>query len=136
MQENNMTEKKKALWDREEIAGLTNVDEITREKRVVEVPSFRRIRDIQADIQKMPQLTLTYSLSRNTNTLEFFEGFFDNNEVKDLSVIRTDAHGIEFSRKTYTQCELLSITEPAYDAANPEFAKITVVALPFDIINI
>lgn len=136
MQSNEMVEKKKALFDGVEIFGLVSVDEITREKRTVEVPSFRRIRDVQADIEKMPQLTLVYKLERNTNTLEFFESYFDNNEVKDLTISRTDAHGVEFNRKVYSQCELLSISEPAYDAATPDFAKITVVVLPYDIVPV
>jgi hypothetical protein len=136
VQSNEMVEKKKALFDGVEIFGLVSVDEITREKRTVEVPSFRRIRDVQADIEKMPQLTLVYKLERNTNTLEFFESYFDNNEVKDLTISRTDAHGVEFNRKVYSQCELLSISEPAYDAATPDFAKITVVVLPYDIVPV
>jgi hypothetical protein len=74
-------------------------------------------------------------LERNTNTLEFFDTFFDENEVKDCEIIRADAHGIEFKRKIYTQCEIVSVTEPAYDAGNPDYAKITVVVAPFDIVN-
>lgn len=136
MQTNEMVEKKKAKWDGVETPGLVNVGEITREKRVVEVAGFRRIRDVQADIEKIPQLTMVYKLERGTNTLQFFEDFYDENEVKDLEIIRTDAHGVEFKRKVYTQCELLSISEPAYDAASPESAKITIVVLPHDIINI
>jgi len=135
MQENEMVEKKKCLWEGNEIPGLVSFGEVLREKRVVEVPSFRRIRDIQSGIEKMPQLTLVYKLERNTDTLNFFETFFDKDEVKDLEVIRTDAHGVEFKRKMYSNCELLSITEPAYDAANPDFSKITVVCCPYDIID-
>ena len=138
MQTNEMVEKKRAKWDGEEVAGLVSVSEITREKRVVEVPSFRRIRDVQSGIEKNPQLTLVYKNERTTNTLEFFENFFDNNEVKDLEIIRTDAHGVEIprGRKVYTQCEVLSITEPAYDAANPDYSKITVVIIPYDIVPV
>jgi hypothetical protein len=136
MQNNEMVEKKKALWDGNEVSGLVSVAEITREKRTVEVPSFRRIRDVQSGIVKMPQLTLVYKLERNTNTMEFFETFFDENEVKDLELIRTDAHGVAFGRKMYIGCEVISISEPAYDAASPDYAKTTIVIAPEDIINI
>lgn len=135
MQQNEMVEKKKAEWDGVEIPGLVNVGEITREKRVVEIPSFRRIRDVQSGIEKLPQVQLIYKLERATNTLQFFEDFFDNNEVKDLEIIRTDAHGDEFKRKVYSDCEVISITEPAYDAANPDYAKITVTVAPYNIVN-
>ena len=130
-----MVEKKRVKWDGVEIPGLVTVDEITREKRTAEVPSFKKIRDIQSGIEKFPQLTFTYKLERNTETLTFFEKFFEENSIKDCEVIRTDAHGVEFSRKAYTGCELLSVSEPAYDAATPEFAKITVVAIIYNIVD-
>lgn len=139
MQENDMVEKKKGFWDGDEVPGLVSVNEITREKRTVEVPSFRRIRDVQSGVEKLPQLTLIYKLERGTKTLSFFEDFFDNNEVKDLELIRTDAHGIEFDsngRKIYQSCEVISITEPAYDAGSPDYAKVTVVVAPQDIVPV
>jgi len=77
-----------------------------------------------------------YKVERSTNTLSFFETFFDDNEVKDLELVRTDAHGVSFSRKIYQGCEVISISEPAYDAASPDYAKITVVVAPTDIIKI
>ena len=134
MQTNEMVEKKRVKWDGVETPGLVNVAEIVREKRTVEVPGFRRIRDVQSGIEKLPQLTFIYKLERNTNTLKFFEDFFDNNEAKDCEIIRTDAHGDEFSRKSYTGCEVISITEPAYDAANPNYAQISVVVAIYNIV--
>jgi len=136
MQTNEMVEKKRIKWDGVEIPGLVSVAEILREKRVVEIPSFRRIRDVQSGIEKFPQITVIYKLERNTNTLSFFESFFDNNEVKDCEIIRTDAHGVEFNRKAYIGCEPLSITEPTYDAASPVYAQITIVFCITNIINI
>ena len=138
MQSNEMVEKKKCYWDGVEIAGLVSVAEITREKRTVEVPSFKKIRDVQSDIQKLPQVTLVYKVERNTNTLEFFENYFEKNEVKDLEIVRTDAHGVTMprGRKIYSQCEPISISEPAYDAASPDFSKITIVVAPYDIVPI
>lgn len=133
-----MVEKKRVKWDGIEIPGLVSVAEIVREKRTVEVPSFRRIRDIQSDITKMPQLQLVYKLERNTNTLKFFETFFDDNEVHDCEIIRTDAHGVDqpSGRTVWTGCELMSITEPAYDAANPDYAKVSITVLPYNMVKI
>ena len=135
MQDNDMVEKKQVNWDGAEIAGLVSVAEILREKRTVEVPSFEKIRDVQSGIEKFPQLTFVYKLARDSNTKVFFEKFFTDNEVKDCEVVRTDAHGEEFARKSYVGCECLSITEGPYDAANPDFSKITVVIGMFDIVD-
>lgn len=132
MQNNEMVEKKKALFDREEIPGLVSVDEISEEKRSVEVPGFNKIRDVQSDITKLPQLVLKYKLENNTNTKQFFDDYFDKNETKDITIIRTDAHGVEFDRITWTQCEALTRTTPAYDAANPEYASVTMTFAPYD----
>ena len=129
MQSNEMAEKKKTLWDGVEIPGLVSVGEITREKGTVDVPSFRKIRPIQNGVTTNPEIPLVYSLERNTNALQFFDDFYDNNEVKDLEIIRTDAHGVEFSRVVYTDCEIKSITEPPYDAATPDFSKTSIVVI-------
>jgi len=133
---NEMVEKKQVYFDRTEIPGLVNVSEIVEEKRSVEVPGFNVIRDVQSGITKQPQITLTYKLERGTNTLRFFEDFFTNNETKDMTIVRTDAHGMEFDRKTYTQCEVLSKTAPEYNAESPNFASIAVVILIHDIIPV
>ena len=134
MQTNEMAEKKRVKWDGVEVPGLVKVGEIVREKRTTEVPGFRRIRDVQSGIEKLPQLPFIYKLERNTNTLEFFENFFDDNEAKDCEIIRTDAHGDEFDRKSYTGCEVISIGEPEYDAANPTYAQIPVTTTIYNIV--
>lgn len=135
MQENNMAEKKKVLWDREEIPGLVSVDEIAKEKGNIEVPSFKKISKVQNGIRTMPDLVFTYKIERGTNTLQFFKDFDNNNEVKDCTIIRTDAHGDEFARTVWTQCEVLTRTEPAYDAATPDYAKVTITVAPDDLIE-
>lgn len=129
IQSNEMAEKKKVNFDGVETPGLVSVGEIAREKGTVDVPSFRKIRPVQNGVVKNPEITLVYKVERNTNTLQFFDDYFDDNEVKDMEVIRTDAHGVEFNRVIYTECEVKSITEPAYDAANPDYAKTTVVLI-------
>lgn len=130
-----MVEKKKVKWDGVEIPGLVSVSEITREKRTVEVPFFDKIVDVQSNITKMPQITFVYKIERGRNTLEYFETFFAKNEVHDCEIIRTDAHGVEFNRKVYQDTEVMSDVEPSYDAASPDYAKVTFTVTVNDIVT-
>lgn len=137
MQNNIMIEKKRVLWDNDEVPGLVSVDEIAWEKSVAEVPSFKRIREVQSDITKNPRLKFKYSLSRGEHVLKFFEDMHKNNEVKDCEIIRVDAHGVPFSenaRKIYVGCECINKVEPKYDAGAPEYASITVDIIFFDVV--
>ena len=129
MQSSEMAEKKKVYWDGVEIPGLVSVSEIPREKGTVDIPSFRKIRPVQNGVVKNPEITLVYKIERDTNTLSFFDKFYDDNEVKDMEVVRTDAHSVSFDRTIYTECEIKTITEPPYDASNPDYAKITIVII-------
>jgi len=136
MQENAMAEKKKNFWDGDEQPGLVSVEEIPREKRTVEVPSFSVIRDLNSGITKLPPLNMVYKIERNTTTRKFFEDFYTKNQVKELEIVRTDADGIEFARKLYPYCECVKISEPSYDAANPNYASISITVVPWDIIDL
>lgn len=128
-----MAEKKRAYWDGEETPGLVSVDEITREKRTVEVPSFGIIRDLNTGVVKLPSLKFVYRIDRSSNTRLFFEAFHNKNQVKSVEIIRCDADGIEFARKLYVDCECTSMSEPSYDAANPNYATITFTVSVWDI---
>lgn len=136
MQKQAMAAKKKQTWDGTEVPGLVSVNEITLEKSTIEVPEFKKIRQLQSDITKIPAIEYKYKTDRNTNTLKFFEDWYFNNEVKDGTLIETDAHGSEYARKLLPQCELLKITYAGYDAASPVYANVTVTVLPYDIIPI
>jgi hypothetical protein len=139
MQKNIQVEKEKIFIDGVEIPGLVEVGELKREKSVVEVPSFNRIREVQSNIVKNPRIQLKYAYNRTTHTLKYFEDSFDNNEVHDVEIVRTDAHGVDFSecaRAVYTFCEINSITKPKYDAANPTYASVEIELIYFDRIRI
>ena len=136
MQSREMAEKKRVLFDGEEIPGLVSVNDITREKGTIEVPGFNRSRTIPNGITKIPTIELVYRIDRGTNTLQFFEDFYTNNEEKEMSIIRTDGHGDEFARRILQFCEAINITEGAYDAASPDFAKVTVTIVPWDYVAI
>ena len=53
MQANDMVLKARVYVDGEELKGLVNIEETTFEKVMVEVPEFRRIRQLSADVQKI-----------------------------------------------------------------------------------
>jgi len=134
MQKQEMAEKKRAMWDGEEIPGLVSVEEITLTKNTVEVPSFKRIRPISAGIKKIPAIKLKYRVDRPTKTQKFLEEFFEKEQVKDLTIIKTDAHGVEYSRRLCPLCECVEITDPAYSAESPQYASMTITVYPDDII--
>ena len=136
MQENSMAEKDIVEFDGVDIPGLVNISERKREKAGIEVPSYKKIRTISNGVTKIPPFDLTYRYDRGTNTLSYFETWFDDNEVKDGVLIKHDAHGSEFERILLPKCECLAITEPAYDAASPGYAQITVTIAPWDYIPI
>ena len=136
MQENSMGEKVKIEWDGSETPGLVNVNERAREKAGIEVPFFDLIRTISNGVSKIPPLELVYRVDRGTKTLDFFQSWYDNNEVKDGVLIRYDSHGAEFERILLPECECSKVGEPAYDASSPEYAKVNITILPWDYIPV
>lgn len=135
-QRNDQAEKKRVLWDGIEIPGLVSVADIPREKGTVDVPSFNRIRTIQNGIITIPTIEMVYKLERDSIALAFWESFYDNNEIHDGVIIRTDGHGVEFSRRLIPACECFGLTDPAYDAAAPDYAKFTVLVAPWDFVSL
>lgn len=133
MQRNSMAEKAKVTWDGVEIAGLVSVGEITLEKSTIEVPSFHRVRQIQSGITKLPVIEMVYRIDRDSATMKFWDDFYLNDESHDATLIRCDASGSEFARKLLQGCECIKISQAQYNAASPEFAKVTVSIIPWDI---
>lgn len=134
MQSNDMAEKKRVIIDGEELPGLVFAGELSLEKGSIEVPEFKKIRVIQNGVSKTPPQELRYKIARGTNTLKFIKDWYFNDEVKDVTIIRTDAHGVEFGRTLLPQCECFQYTEPETDAASPNYAQSTIVLLPWDVI--
>ena len=133
MQTGSMAEKKRIYWDGEEIPGLVNVKEIVLEKSMIDVPSFRRIRQISSDITRVPAIEMTYETARGTKTLEFFNDFYLKSEIHQCVIVRTDAGGSEFDNLILPDCECLKLVIPDYDAAAPKYAALTVTILPSEI---
>ncbi len=136
MQTNDMAEKKVILYDGIEIPGLVNWGEIALERQQLEVPEFSRIRRISNGITTIPAIEITYKHARDSETLEFFRAYYLEHQVKEITVIRVDAAGIEFARTLLPFCEMVRYTEPAFDAANPTYAQIAGIILPWDVIPI
>ena len=132
MQSNDMAEKKRVWIDGEEIPGLVFAGELSLEKGVIDVPEFGRIRKIQNGVITTPPYELRYKLSRGTNTMKFLRDWYFNNEVKDVTIVRTDAHGTEFARTLLPSCECIKYTEPETDASSPNYAQTSITLLPWD----
>lgn len=136
MQRNDMAEKKRVLIDGEELPGLFMVGEVSMEKGSIEVPEFKRIRVIQNGIIKIPTVQIGYKVQRNSKTLAFLRNWFFKDEDHDVTIIRTDAAGVEFARTLLTGVELLKYTEPPFDGVNPTFAKCEPILVPWDLIPV
>jgi hypothetical protein len=129
-----MAEKVKIYIDGEEILGLVWKGERVLESGTIEVPEFRRTRIIQNGITKIPMQEMRYKIARGTSTDKFFRDWKQNDEIKDVVVVYTDAHGDEFARDMMPQCECIKLGKPEVDLATPTFAQIAVTLLPWDII--
>ncbi len=133
MQRNDRAEKRRVYIDGEEIPGLVHIGEMTLEKGTIEVPEFSKIRVIQNGIMKYPPYEMKYKISKGTSTLKFFRTWFEDNEIHDVTIVRTDAHDDEFARTLLSECECAKYTEPEVGAEAPPFAQVSVTILPFEI---
>ena len=133
-QRNDMAEKKRVLFDGEEIEGLVSVSEIALEKGTLEVPEGARIRRIQNGISTMPEVQMVYKIRRDGEAMQFFRNYYNDNQAKDVTVIRTDAAGSEFARTLLQSTECSRIAEPEYDAAGPTYAQVRITLLPWEVI--
>lgn len=133
-----MAEKKRAKWDGVEVDGLAKIGEISLEKAVIDVPSFKRIKKVQSDVTTLPAIELEYIVKRDGATLKFFEDFYTNNETKDLIIIRTDGAGNEFPgcKKMYQSCECIKKVTPAYEAGAPTYCRINVAVIYDDEVDL
>jgi hypothetical protein len=121
-------------WDGREFAGLVSCTPSKMTKGTIEVPEFKRKRKIQDGVVTFENITMVYSLQKNSPVLAFFQNFFLNNEVHTAMRVRCDASGTEFARTMYQDCECIDMEEPETDLANPTYAKVTMVFVPWEII--
>jgi hypothetical protein len=133
MQQKDMAEKRRLFVDGSELTGLVSVAEYKLEKGTIEVPEFDKIRVIQNGVRKLQPLEAVFKIQRNSQTLKKLWDWYDNNEIHDISMERTDAHGNTFETDMFPDCECNSVNLPAFDAANPIYAQINVRFIPWDI---
>jgi hypothetical protein len=136
MQKGDMAEKIRLYVSGDEIPGLVNFGEIVVERGVIEVPEFKRIRNIQNGIEKLPVIECTFKVARDSKTLKLLRDWYYNDEVKDITKVRTDAHGVEFSRTLLPGCECIKYQEPQFDGANPTYAQVQTKFVPWDVIPV
>ncbi|MBD3277828.1 MAG: hypothetical protein GF388_05980 [Candidatus Aegiribacteria sp.] len=136
MQKNSMSELKRILIDGEEIPGLVNIGDVELTKGELEAPEYKKIRRLSNGVTTIPAIEATYKLNRNSSAISFFQDWYDNDEVHDVTVIRADGHGVEFDRDIWPKCELTRLMKPAYDASDPAYAQVQITIVPWDIINV
>lgn len=136
MQNGSMAAKVKVLFDGEEIPGLVKFGEKPLENGMIEVPSFGRINKVHNGVTTMPEISLTYETQRGTKTRKFMRDWFLNKEVKDVTVIKCDATGVEFEREIWPSTECRKFSEPEVDFSNVSYARVEITLLPYDIIPV
>jgi hypothetical protein len=132
MQTKDMAEKRRIYVDGKQLEGLVAVAEYVDEKATIEVPEFDKIRVIQNNVQKINPLECTFKIQKNSETLKLLNAWFDNNEVKDVTMERTDAHGVVFEPEMFTDCEMNKLNLPAYAAESPIYSQVAVRFVPFN----
>lgn len=136
MPKSDQVEKKIILVDGEEKEGLIGLDEYIVEDDVVEVPGRDKTTPVRNGVKKIPQISGTYKVNRDSPTLKVFEDWYYKKETHDVTLIRTDGAGNEFARELWPNTEVSKLNAPAYDAAAPVAAQVLVTFLPEDIIPI
>ena len=136
MAKSDQVEKKRLLVDGEELEGLIGIDEYVIEDDVVDIPGLNKVVPVRNGVKKIPPIPATYKINRNSKTLKFFQDWYNKNESKEVTIIRTDSSGNEFARELWPNTEVSKLNAPAYDAAAPVAAQVLVTFLPEDIIEI
>lgn len=129
MQKNDMALKRKVLIDGEEVPGLVESSALKDEEGVVEVPSFNRKHPIKDGVKLFDPIDLTYKVSRDTNTTKVFYDWFNKNEYHDVTVINTDATGVEVDKFLLRDCECKKYDARPYNAGGVEFFGIAVTII-------
>jgi hypothetical protein len=132
----DQVEKIRMLVDGDDILGLINMDEAEVSFGVVEIPGLNKITPVSNGVKTIPQIPGTVKIPRDSNSLKFFEDWFEKRETHEVTIIRTDGSGKEIQRQLWPNTELSRFNGPAYDASAPVTAAQNVTFLPEDIIYI
>lgn len=133
---NDQVEKRKILVDGEEFEGLVNIGAYNREDDTVPVPGVDRVVPVRNGVEKVPEIPVTFKITRGSRTLKALQDWYQKRETHDVVMIRTDGAGNEFSRELWPKVELKNLEAPDYDAASPVFAQAMTTMLPERIIPV
>jgi hypothetical protein len=137
MQNHDVAEKLIFQVDGETVDGLIKVDAIEVEEDTIEVPEFHKKRNISTGVKKIPKITATFKIRRNSANQKLLSDWFHNDESHDIVIISVDADGVEYRRHLYSDAECTKYTaNNAYDAASPTFAQVNVILVPWDYVPI
>jgi hypothetical protein len=128
MQRNDMALKRRVLIDGEELPGLVECSGPKDEEATIDVPGFSRLIPIKNGVKKFDPITLKYAIRRGTVTKTKLYQWHSKDEYHDLTIISTDANGIEVDRWLLRDCELPSFEEAPYTAQAPEYYSVTCIA--------
>lgn len=136
MAKSDMVEKRKLLVDNEEIKGLIECPEYEIAEGVVEVPGQSKTVPVKNGVRVIPQIPMTFKITRGSTTYNFFKDWRNKNEVKNCVMIRTDGRGKEIARELWPNVECSKLNGGPYDASAPATSIANVVLLPEDIVDI
>jgi len=136
-QRNDLAEKKRVFVDTVEWTGLIRVNELNLKKGTIEVPGDGKVRKIQNGVNQIPDLELSFKLTRSTpfppGRLKDLRNWYKRDETHTVTIQRTDAAGTVFAKTEFVDCECVDYFEPEYDALNPTFAQGRVVLVASDV---
>lgn len=136
MQNTSMALKARFLADGVEIPGLTRLGEVPLENATIEVPTFNRKRKIHTGVVDMPEVPATFETRRDTDTRKILRDWYEKQQVKDVTVIYTDAEGVEVNRVLWSGVECKAFKDPEVDFGNISYARVEVTFLPYDIVEV
>lgn len=136
MSKGDMVEKKILEVDGDELTGLVQLDEYIIEDDVVDVPGRDKTVPVRNGVMKIPPVPAIFKIKRDSSTLKILQDWYYKKETKDVTLIKTDGSGKEFSRELWPNVEVSKVHGPAYDASAPVFAQVLVTFLPEDVIPI
>ena|SRR4030042_1906940 len=136
MQKNAQASKRRIYYDADEVPGLASVSDVVLEMGEIEIPGFKTKRRIPDGVKSIPAVDLVYRTDRDTQTAAFFDKWWEEQGVKDVTVEYTDGHGVVFKRELWQGCELAKKAMPAYDALAPTYMQYQVKIIPWDIIDL
>jgi len=133
MQKNDMARKIKIEIDGLERANLVHVGAIERNQVTAEVPEFAKLKTIITGVDTIPPIDFGFKYTRDSETKQFIKDWYVKNQIKNVILVEVDGSGSEIDRITLLQCECSKYSLPEYAAEAPNYYRIDITLLPYDI---